>query len=39
MHNDCVKIGDFGFSKINIDTTNSKLGSKFNMAPEILLNL
>ena len=39
VHNNKLKLGDFGFSKINTDWTCSKLGSKFTMAPEILLNL
>ena len=34
-----LKIGDFGFSKITEDFTNSKLGSKFTMAPEIIFNI
>lgn len=39
VHNGSLKLGDFGFSKINIDKTSSKLGSKLTMAPEIVLNL
>lgn len=39
VHDNVLKIGDFGFSKFNAKTANSKLGSKFTMAPEILLNL
>ena len=34
-----LKIGDFGFSKITENFADSKLGSKYTMAPEILLNL
>ena len=39
IHNRILKIGDFGFSKITEDFASSKLGSKFSMAPEIILNL
>lgn len=39
VHNENLKLGDFGFSKINIDKAYSKLGSKQTMAPEIILNL
>lgn len=34
-----LKLGDFGFSKKGNDTAHSILGSKFNMAPEILLSI
>ena len=34
-----LKLGDFGFSKKGDDTAHSILGSKFNMAPEILLSI
>lgn len=39
LHNEILKLGDFGFAKMNIDFTTSWLGSKLTMAPEILLNL
>ena len=34
-----LKIGDFGFSKITENFAESKLGSKYTMAPEIILNI
>ena len=34
-----LKLGDFGFAKIRQDTTSSVLGSKYTMAPEILLGV
>lgn len=39
LHNDTLKLGDFGFAKIDKNFAHSKLGSKFNMAPEIILHL
>lgn len=39
LHNKTLKLGDFGFSKIRRDTANSILGSKFTMAPEILIGV
>ena len=39
IHNKTLKLGDFGFSKIRKDMTNSILGSKYTMAPEILLGV
>lgn len=39
IHNRTLKIGDFGFAKIHKDTTNSILGSKYTMAPEILIGV
>lgn len=39
IHNKTLKLGDFGFSKIRRDTANSVLGSKYTMAPEILIGV
>ena len=39
IHNETLKLGDFGFSKIRQSRANSILGSKYTMAPEILLNI
>lgn len=39
VHNKTLKLGDFGFSKIRKDMANSILGSKYTMAPEILMGV
>lgn len=39
IHDKTLKLGDFGFAKIRKDTANSILGSKYTMAPEILMGM
>lgn len=38
LDGDQVIIGDFGFSKQGVDVTTTKLGTPFNMAPEIMFS-
>ena len=37
LHNENVIIGDFGFAKAGVEMTTTRLGTPYNMAPEILL--
>ena len=36
LHDDVITIGDFGFAKAGVEVTTTKLGTPYNMAPEIL---
>ena len=36
LHNNHIVIGDFGFAKLGVSATGSKLGTPYYMAPEIL---
>lgn len=36
LHNDEIVIGDFGFSRIGVSFAQSKVGTPFYMAPEVL---
>lgn len=38
INGDQLIIGDFGFSKQGVDVANTKLGTPFNMAPEIMFS-
>ena len=35
LHNDIVKIGDFGFAKMGVDETGTNLGTPITQAPEL----
>lgn len=38
LQGDLIIIGDFGFAKAGVDATYTKLGTPYNMAPEILFS-